>query len=309
MNNRPSTSPASKIEITARCDSFAIARASRSNRPDASDPRASSGCTTLMATWRSCCGSRADHTTPIAPAPSRDQLVATERARRGRLGLVVDPTHRAGYTRCVHILVDVAADRLRAELIELLERAGHTIERGTPAPHKQFDVVMVGTPEVAERLRRVRPFDAIIVISKLDDVPARVRALEVGADDAFDAGFPPSQMMARIGAAGRRAATAPRPTEHHAIDGCVVDLTAATACRDGVTTELTAREVEIVRWLARHAGQIVSRADLLQHVWRVAAGNTTRAVDVAIAGLRAKLERDPENPVITTVRGLGYRWG
>ncbi len=210
----------------------------------------------------------------------------------------------------MHILVDVAAERLRAELIELLERAGHTIERGAPTPNKRFDVVMVGTPEIAARLRRERPFDAIIVIAKLDDVPARIRALEAGADDAFDAGFAPSQMVARIGAAGRRAAAAPRPSEQHLIDGCLVDLAAATATRDGVATELTAREVEILRWLATHAGQIVSRGELLQNVWRVAAGSATRAVDVAIAGLRAKLERDPENPaVITTVRGVGYRWG
>jgi len=210
----------------------------------------------------------------------------------------------------MHILVDVAAERLRAELIELLERAGHTIERGAPTPGKRFDVVMVGTPEIAARLRRERPYDAIIVVSKLDDVPARIRALEAGADDAFDAGFPPSQMMARIGAAGRRAAAIPRPAEQHLIDGCLVDLAAATITRDGVSTELTAREVEILRWLATHAGQVVSRAELLQNVWRVAAGSATRAVDVAIAGLRAKLERDPESPaVITTVRGLGYRWG
>ncbi len=208
------------------------------------------------------------------------------------------------------ILVDVAADRLRADLVELLERAGHTIERATAAPHKPFDVALVGTPEAAERLRRDRPFDAIIVVTKLDDVPARIRALEVGADDAFDASFQPSQMMARIGGAGRRAAMLPRTSEQHLIDGCLVDLTAATATRDGVAIELTAREVEILRWLAGHAGQVVSRAELLQHVWRVAAGNTTRAVDVAIVGLRAKLERDPDHPtVITTIRGVGYRWG
>jgi DNA-binding response OmpR family regulator len=65
-----------------------------------------------------------------------------------------------------------------------------------------------------------------------------------------------------------------------------------------------------VRYLARHAGQVVSRADLLRHVWRVSPRNETRAVDVAIVGLRAKLERDPANPsIILSVRGAGYRWG
>jgi DNA-binding response OmpR family regulator len=210
----------------------------------------------------------------------------------------------------VHILVDVAADRLCAEIVDLLQRAGHTVERGTPTRSKQFDLVLVGSPEVAEKLRRERPRDAIIVVTKIGDVPARVRALEAGADDAFDAGFAPSQMMARVGAAGRRAALAPKPAELVEIDGCTIDLSASTATRDGTTVALTTREVEIIRWFAAHAGRVVSRADLLQHVWRVAPGNETRAVDVAIVGLRAKLERDAAEPsIIVSIRGAGYRWG
>ena len=208
------------------------------------------------------------------------------------------------------IVVDVASDRLRAEIVELLVRAGHTVERGAAGTCRDFDLALVGTPEAAERLKRERPHDAVIVVTKLGDVPARVRALEVGADDAFDAGFPPSQMVARVGAAGRRAALLPRPPDVISIDGCAIDLSAATATRAGKTVALTVREVEIVRFLARHAGQIVGRTDLLQHVWRVSIKNETRAVDVAMVGLRAKLERDPAAPkIIVSVRGAGYRWG
>ncbi|HEY6034004.1 MAG TPA: winged helix-turn-helix domain-containing protein, partial [Kofleriaceae bacterium] len=88
-----------------------------------------------------------------------------------------------------------------------------------------------------------------------------------------------------------------------------IDLAASLAIRGDVETPLTTREVEIIRWLAARAGQVVSRAELLQHVWRVAAGSNTRAVDVAISELRAKLERDPAAPrIITSVRGAGYRW-
>jgi DNA-binding response OmpR family regulator len=210
----------------------------------------------------------------------------------------------------VRILVDVASDRLRDEIIELLVRAGHEITRGTPTRDKQFDLALVGSPEIAERLRRERPYDAIIVVTKLGDVPARVRALEVGADDAFDAGFPPSQMVARVGAAGRRAMAVPRDPERFTIDGCTIDLSASLALRDGASIPLTTREVDLVRYLARHAGHVVSRAELLQNVWRVAAGNETRAVDVAIAELRKKLERDPADPqIIVSIRGAGYRWG
>jgi DNA-binding response OmpR family regulator len=210
----------------------------------------------------------------------------------------------------VKILVDVSADRLRAEIVELLERAGHTVEHGPPTKRREFDLALVGSPDVAEKLRRERPHDAIIVVTKLGDVPARVRALEVGADDTFDAGFSTSQAVARIDAAGRRAASFPRAPERFSIGACTIDLTASLVERDGKRIALTKREVDIVRWLARHAGQVVSRAELLRHVWQVSPNSETRAVDVAIVGLRAKLEDDPDNPsIIVSVRGAGYRWG
>jgi len=210
----------------------------------------------------------------------------------------------------MRIVVDVASDRLQAEVVELLERAGHTLERGSALTCPVFDLALVGTPELAERVKRERPYAAVVVVTKLGDVPARVRALEVGADDAFDPGFPPMQSMARVVGAGRRVALMPRPAEQIEIDGCTIDLTASTASRGGPATHLTTREIEIIRYLVQHAGQVVSRAELLQNVWRVAAGAETRAVDVAMVGLRGKLERDPSNPaIIQSVRGQGYRWG
>lgn len=208
------------------------------------------------------------------------------------------------------VVVDLPPGRVLDDVVELLERAGHDVERGAASLTRPFDLALVATPEAAERLKRARPHDAVIVVTKLGDVPARVRALELGADDAVDASFPPSQIAARVGAASRRTAMIPRPAERVVIDGVTIDLSAATAERDGRTTPLTAREVEIIRYLARHAGRVIDRPELLHHVWRVAAGNQTRAVDVAIVGLRAKLERDPSSPaIIVSVRGAGYRWG
>jgi DNA-binding response OmpR family regulator len=207
----------------------------------------------------------------------------------------------------MRVLVDLAgAPALTREIVEILERAGHSITR----VDKQFDVALVGTAEVAAKLRKAKPAAAIVVVTKLGDVPARIRALDAGADDAFDASFAPSQMVARVGAVGRRAALTPAPIERVEIAGCTIDLSAATASRDGAITALTAREVELVRWLSARPGQIASRGELLQHVWRVSPASETRAVDVAIAALRQKLERDPASPaIIVSVRGAGYRWG
>jgi DNA-binding response OmpR family regulator len=211
----------------------------------------------------------------------------------------------------VRIFVDVPDERLCREILDVLERAGHVIERGAAWRTATFDLALVGSPEATARLRQRLPDAAIIAVTKVGDVPARVRALEAGADDAFDRSFPMAQMVARVGAVGRRAAMTPRAPEQLAIDGCTIDLAAGVATRDAAEpVALTAREVEIVRWLARHAGHAVSRADLMQHVWRMSAATETRAIDVAIAGLRAKLERDPATPaIIVSVRGVGYRWG
>jgi two-component system response regulator RegX3 len=211
----------------------------------------------------------------------------------------------------VRVLVDVANGRVSEQLIAMLVRAGHTVERGTAhVAAARFDVVMVGTVEAAERLRREHPTVAVVVFTRTGDLEARIRALEAGVHDAIDAGFSGAQSVARIGAAGRRAAELPRPPERLEIDGCSLDLSACTASRDGRAQPLTRREVELVRWLARHAGRVVSRGELLQHVWGVSPASETRAVDVAVAALRAKIERDPAAPaIVVSVKGAGYRWG
>lgn len=211
----------------------------------------------------------------------------------------------------MRVLIDVANGRVHDELLATLQRAGHTVERGAAqASARRFDVVVVGTVEAAQRLRREHPGVAVVVFTRTGDVEARIRALEAGADDAIDGGFAMSQSVARIGAAGLRVALAPRPPERIDVDGCAIDLAACTATRDGRTHALTRREVDLVRWLSRHAGRVVERRELLTHVWGVAPGNETRAVDVAVAGLRAKIERDPGAPaILVSVKGVGYRWG
>lgn len=211
----------------------------------------------------------------------------------------------------MRVLIDVANGRVKDELIDTLVRAGHVVERGTATVSAaRFDVVVVGSVELAERLHRERPAQAVLVFTKVGDVEARIRALEVGAADAVDATFAMSQVAARVGAAGRRAALIPHGPDVLEIDGCTLDLGAGTATRAGVVVALTKLELGLVRWLARHAGRVVERGELLEHVWQVSPHAETRAVDVAIAGLRAKLERDPRAPaIILSIKGVGYRWG
>ena len=113
-------------------------------------------------------------------------------------------------------------------------------------------------------LQRERPDDAVIVFTKIGDVPARVRALEVGADDAFDASFP--HVADRRARRRRRAARGDdadgRPSSSRSMAARSI-WPPRPASRDGVAFALTQREVEIVRWLARHAGRVVARDELL----------------------------------------------
>ncbi len=196
--------------------------------------------------------------------------------------------------------------REAAELREWLIYRGYEIVHAGD----DYDVVLLGTPEKVAALRRKRPTIGIIAWTGSGGPAARIRALMAGADDAIDDTFPGPQRGLRVDSVVRRAALTPPAAERIEIDGCAIDLSACTATRDGKVQALSAREVEIVRWLARYAGQVVAREELLQRVWRVAAGSKTRAVDVAIAVLRAKLERNAARPeIIISVRSLGYRWG
>ena len=211
----------------------------------------------------------------------------------------------------MRVLIDVANGRVGDELIDTLRRAGHVVERGSATVSaRRFDIIVVSSPDAAGRLMREHPSIPVIVFTRVGDVEARIQALEAGAADAVDASFATSQVAVRISAAGRRAALLPRDAELVEIDGCTIDLSACTCERDGKRVPLTRREVDLVRWMSRRPRQVVSRTELLEHVWGLSARTETRAVDVAIVGLRQKIERDPADPaIVITIKGAGYRWG
>lgn len=213
---------------------------------------------------------------------------------------------------------------LRDGLLDLLRGGGHAVEAagdgrraielGTESP---FDLVvldlmlpLVDGVEVCRRLRLARPTLPILMLTARGSEDDKLDGFRAGADDYVTKPFGARELLARVDALFRRAHGAPSPPEVLEADGCVIDLSRLEARRDGRALALTPREAGILRWLAGHRDHAVSRSDLLVHVWGSRPDLETRTVDVTIANLRAKIERDPSNPkIVVAVKGVGYAWG
>jgi two-component system response regulator RegX3 len=214
---------------------------------------------------------------------------------------------------------------LRDGLSDLLAGDGHDVtalEDGDTAAdvgtRQAFDLVVLDLmlPRldgigVCRRLRAARPGMPILMLTARGSEDDKVRGLSEGADDYVTKPFSARELLARVRALGRRVQATPAPAEHLCADGCDIDFSRLTATRAGhAPVALTPREAGILRWLHRHRDRVVSRAELLEQVWGLRGDLQTRAVDMAIAVLRKKVELDPAHPcIVVSVKGAGYAWG
>lgn len=148
----------------------------------------------------------------------------------------------------------------------------------------------------------------IIMLTAKSDTVDVVLGLESGADDYVPKPFKPRELIARVRARLRRNDTsAPAGLRIGDLD---IDITGHRVMRDGEAIQLTPLEFDVLVTLARHPGQVFTREVLLEDVWGYRHAADTRLVNVHIQRLRAKIERDPENPeIVLTVRGVGYKAG
>ena len=165
--------------------------------------------------------------------------------------------------------------------------------------------------EVTKRLREWATAP-IIVLSARTDSSDKVHALDRGADDYVSKPFGVEELTARLRAAVRRAtATAAGGQDEEPLRAgdLTIDLTAKMVCRDGQQVRLTPTEWSILELLARNHGKLVSRSQLLHHIWGPAERKETSYLRVYLAQLRRKLEDDPAHPRhLVTEAGLGYRF-
>ena len=198
-----------------------------------------------------------------------------------------------------------------------LERAGYTalwVRSGEDAlielrRHRIGLVVLdIGLPGIDgfEVCRRIGGEIPVIMLTARDEEPDRVAGLEVGADDYVTKPFSPRELTARVKAVLRRTGER-HPTgadDRLELGPLALDRGAREIRLDGAEIELTQREFDLLEYLVRHRGQVVSREQLLESVWGFHSPGETRTVEVHIAQLRKKLGR-PE--LIRTVRGVGYK--
>lgn len=163
--------------------------------------------------------------------------------------------------------------------------------------------------EVLREVRKTKTMPIIMLTAKDSEID-KVLGLELGADDYVTKPFSNRELTARVKANLRRQQL-PEETEKPTKDIVIGNLTvfpdAYVVSRDGIQIELTHREFELLHYLARHIGQVMTREHLLETVWGYDYFGDVRTVDVTVRRLREKIEEHPSNPTwIVTRRGVGY---
>jgi DNA-binding response OmpR family regulator len=157
-------------------------------------------------------------------------------------------------------------------------------------------------------LRRLANDVPVLMLTAKGQIEDRVTGLDAGADDYLVKPFSSVELLARVRALLRRMERKTKLTVKLRLGDVDIDLARQTAARGKKAIHLTAKEFSILRLLAEAEGQPVTRERFLDVVWGYTAFPTTRTVDNHIAGLRAKLEKDPNEPKwLKTVHGVGYR--
>ena len=223
----------------------------------------------------------------------------------------------------ITILVIEDDPAIRRGLVDVLEYAGYkTLEAadghtGMDLALKSnyrlllLDLVMPGPSgfEILQTLKKKRPGQPVIILSARGEENDRVRGLTTGADDYVVKPFSMKELLARVDAVLRRTCERSAPTDKRSLPCGSVDFKEGwIEFTDGHREQLSERENELLKYLLDSQGRIVSREEILRHLWGLDPDRTeTRTIDMHIMHLRAKLG-DKDQSLLATVRGKGYRW-
>ena len=229
----------------------------------------------------------------------------------------------------IHILVAEDDDNIRTGLVDTLESEGY---RATPARYGkeaidlfesvEFDLLLLDImmPEksgydVCRVVRSTNEDIPVIMLTAKGEEIDKVIGLQLGADDYITKPFGVHELLARISAVLRRSQRKPKPTEEearpeHFTFGIAEIDTRQYKVRTGDNTfDISARELQLLKFFHAYPNEVLSRDRILNAVWGIEYGGTTRTLDQHVAQLRKKIEPDPARPrFLTTVYGVGYRF-
>lgn len=219
----------------------------------------------------------------------------------------------------MHVLV-VEDERRLANLVRrALEEEGNVVDVSLDgaegldmAEGTQYDLLVldlmlphVDGVEICRRLRASGNDVRILMLTARDAVEDRVLGLEAGADDYLVKPFSFSELLARVKALSRRQIQ-PQAEETLESGDLVLDLQRREAKRGQDTIELTAKEFQLLEYLMRNAGHVLTRTQILDHVWGYNFDSFSNVVDIYVHYLRNKIDKGYSEPLIKTVRGVGY---
>ena len=157
---------------------------------------------------------------------------------------------------------------------------------------------------VVTELRAAKVKTPILFLTARDSVKDRVKGLELGADDYLIKPFAYSEFLARVRSLLRRAPE--RNEERLRVEDLEIDTRRHRAVRAGTALQLTGKEFLLLAHLARSAGEVVPRSEIVEQIWGINFGTETNVVDVMVRRLRAKVDDPFQTKLIHTVRGAGY---
>jgi two-component system alkaline phosphatase synthesis response regulator PhoP len=209
-------------------------------------------------------------------------------------------------------------------LSDLLEAEGFEVSTAADGPtglsralNEPFDLILLDVMlpgkngfDVCRELRQSGRDTAVLMLTARTQVIDRVLGLKLGADDYLTKPFEPSELLARVEALLRRVQKQNlSPVTRFEFGNVQVNFETGEVTKNGEPVSLAGKELQLLRYLVDHRGNVVSRDELLTHVWEYQASVTSRTVDVHVAWLRQKLEDNPSMPKhFHTVRGVGYRF-
>jgi DNA-binding response OmpR family regulator len=221
----------------------------------------------------------------------------------------------------MHILIVEDEQRLAYLLRRVLLEERHTVDLAHDGPtgldlalSDTYDVVILDVMlpgldglEVCRQMRGEHIMTPVLMLTARGAVEDRVTGLNVGADDYLTKPFAMEELLARINALLRRRDRRFDDTLQLTVADLTLDLIRHEARRGGRVIELTAKEFALLEYLMRHPGQVLSRTQIVDAVWRYDLEALSNVVDIYIHYLRDKIDHGLPNALIKTVRGVGYK--